>query len=87
MMADFVIREWNLAPYPDDQAPRHIHHCSDEAFYVLAPVPNLAAGIDWGAVKYRYRDAVYDTLERSCVPGLRESLVTALLFTPASAAS
>lgn len=34
-MADFVIREWNLAPYPDDQAPRHIHHCSDEAFYVL----------------------------------------------------
>ncbi|HEX9034495.1 MAG TPA: cupin domain-containing protein [Streptosporangiaceae bacterium] len=34
-MADFVIREWNLAPYPDDQAPRHIHHRSDEAFYVL----------------------------------------------------
>ena len=34
-MADFVIREWNLAPYPDDQAPPHIHHSSDEAFYVL----------------------------------------------------
>ncbi len=34
-MADFVIREWNLAPYPGDQAPPHIHHGSDEAFYVL----------------------------------------------------
>ena len=34
-MADFVLREWNLAPYPGDQAPPHIHHRSDEAFIVL----------------------------------------------------
>ena len=34
-MADFVIREWNLEPYPGDQAPPHVHHGSDEAFYVL----------------------------------------------------
>ena len=34
-MADFVLREWNLAPYPGDQAPPHIHHQSDEAFIVL----------------------------------------------------
>jgi mannose-6-phosphate isomerase-like protein (cupin superfamily) len=34
-MADFVIREWTLAPYPGDQAPPHIHHRGDEAFYVL----------------------------------------------------
>jgi quercetin dioxygenase-like cupin family protein len=34
-MADFVIREWDLAPYPGDQAPPHVHHGSDEAFYVL----------------------------------------------------
>jgi quercetin dioxygenase-like cupin family protein len=34
-VADFVIREWNLAPYPGDQAPPHLHHGSDEAFYVL----------------------------------------------------
>jgi len=54
-----------------------------EAFYVLAPVPNLAGGIDWSDVKYRYRDAVYETLERTCVPGLRDELVTERLFTPA----
>ena len=34
-MADFILREWNLAPYPGDQAPPHIHHRSDEAFIVL----------------------------------------------------
>jgi uncharacterized cupin superfamily protein len=34
-VADFVIREWDLAPYPGDQAPPHVHHTSDEAFYVL----------------------------------------------------
>jgi uncharacterized cupin superfamily protein len=34
-VADFVIKEWNLAPYPGDQAPPHVHHGSDEAFYVL----------------------------------------------------
>lgn len=30
-----MIREWDLAPYPGDQAPPHVHHGSDEAFYVL----------------------------------------------------
>lgn len=35
-MADFVIKEWSLAPYPGDQAPPHVHYRSDEAFYVLA---------------------------------------------------
>jgi quercetin dioxygenase-like cupin family protein len=34
-VTDFVIKEWSLDPYPGDQAPRHVHHGSDEAFYVL----------------------------------------------------
>ena len=34
-MPDFVIREWTLSPYPGDQAPLHVHHRGDEAFYVL----------------------------------------------------
>ena len=34
-MADFVIRRWDLEPYPGDQAPPHVHHQSDEAFCVL----------------------------------------------------
>ncbi len=26
-----MISEWDLAPYPGDQAPRHVHHGSDDA--------------------------------------------------------
>jgi quercetin dioxygenase-like cupin family protein len=32
---DFVLRRWDLEPYPGDQAPPHVHHRSDEAFCVL----------------------------------------------------
>lgn len=53
-----------------------------ETFYVLSPVPNLAADIDWAATRERYRDAVYDRLEQTCVPGLRKHVVTERLFTP-----
>ncbi len=53
-----------------------------ECFYVLAPVPNLLSGTDWASTRARYRDAIYDHLERTCVPGLREHLVTERLFTP-----
>ena len=34
-MNDFVLRRWDLEPYPGDQAPPHLHHRSDEAFCVL----------------------------------------------------
>lgn len=34
-MADFVVRRWDLTPYPGDMAPPHIHHKGDEAFCVL----------------------------------------------------
>jgi uncharacterized cupin superfamily protein len=32
---DFVLRRWDLAHFPGDQAPPHIHHRSDEAFCVV----------------------------------------------------
>jgi phytoene desaturase len=54
-----------------------------EAFYVLSPVPNLAADIDWAQEKHRYRDAIYAYLENTCLPDLRRHLVTERLFTPA----
>jgi phytoene desaturase len=53
-----------------------------EAFYVLSPVPNLSADLDWATIKERYRNAVYDRLEQTCLPGLRRHLVTERLFTP-----
>lgn len=53
------------------------------AFYVLAPVPHLGtADIDWEAEAPKYRDRILDYLERRCMPGLREDLVTVRTFTP-----
>jgi quercetin dioxygenase-like cupin family protein len=34
-VSDFVMRRWDLAHYPGDQAPPHRHHLSDEGFVVL----------------------------------------------------
>jgi phytoene desaturase len=53
-----------------------------ETFYVLSPVPNLAADVDWAATKERYRDAVYARLEATCLPDVRRHVVTERLFTP-----
>jgi len=53
-----------------------------ETFYVLSPVPNLAADIDWAATNERYRDAVYERLDRTCLPDVRRHVVTERLFTP-----
>jgi phytoene desaturase len=54
-----------------------------EAFYVLAPVPNLAQGeIDWTVEGERYADKILKYLEERYLPGLRENLVTKRIFTP-----
>jgi len=47
-----------------------------ETFYVLSPVPNLQAGIDWAEVGPAYFDRILDHLDRTYLPGLRENLVT-----------
>ncbi|MEM7120010.1 MAG: phytoene desaturase [Pseudomonadota bacterium] len=54
------------------------------AFYVLSPVPHLGhAAINWEEEGPRYRDRIFDHLERHCLPGLKQRLVTSRIFTPA----
>lgn len=61
----------NLAP------PGH------EAFYVLAPVPNLSKNeIDWDVEGPKYAEKVLTYLEERYLPGLKENLVTKRIFTP-----
>lgn len=51
--------------------------------YVLAPVPHLGnADIDWDEEGPRYRDRIFDYLERFYMPGLRQQLVTSHFITP-----
>lgn len=41
-----------------------------DSFYVLAPVPNLKASIDWASEGPRLRDRIVKALERTIMPGL-----------------
>ncbi|GAA6119788.1 phytoene desaturase [Acidovorax sp. FG27] len=52
--------------------------------YVLAPVPHLGnAPVNWSVEGPRLRDRIFDYLETHYMPGLRDSLVTSRMFTPA----
>jgi phytoene desaturase len=53
-----------------------------DAFYVLAPVPHLDSGTDWATQAEPYRQAVLERLERTVMPGLRDSIVTSRVTTP-----
>lgn len=53
-----------------------------DAFYVLAPVPNLAGGEDWTARAEPYRAAIQRRLEETVLPGLGRHIVTSRMLTP-----
>ena len=59
-----------------------------ESLYVLAPVPNLAHGIDWGRETPVLRDRIIHFLERQAgLEGLEASIFTEQTFTPLDFAS
>jgi phytoene desaturase len=53
-----------------------------DAFYVLSPVPNLRAGIDWTRAAEPYRQAIERALSGSVLPGLGGEIVTSRVTTP-----
>ena len=53
-----------------------------EAFYVLSPVPNLDAGIDWASRAESYRQAIARKLSETLLPGLEGEIVTSHILTP-----
>lgn len=46
-----------------------------ESFYVLSPVPHLAANIDWAVQARPYRDAIMGFLEAKYLPDLQANIV------------
>ena len=59
-----------------------------ESLYVLAPVPNLAHGIDWMREAPAFRDKIIHFLEcQAGLQGLEASIVTEHTFTPLDFAS
>jgi phytoene desaturase len=53
-----------------------------EAFYVLAPVPNLQGDTDWALQAEPYRKRIEEFLEAQLLPGLAKSVVTSHVMTP-----
>lgn len=51
-------------------------------FYVLAPVPNLRAPIDWNRAAPIIRDRVIELLEARLMPGLRAAIIAHSEMTP-----
>ncbi len=54
-----------------------------DAWYVLSPVPNLQAGIDWETEGPRYRDRIVSALNTGLLPGLKETITEDFFVTPA----
>jgi phytoene desaturase len=46
-----------------------------EAFYVLSPVPNLGADVDWTQAAKPYRDSIMQFLEGNYLPDLQANIV------------
>jgi phytoene desaturase len=53
-----------------------------ESFYVLAPVPNLGADIDWAQQAKPYRDAIVQFLEDRYMPDLSRHIVVESMVDP-----
>ena len=53
-----------------------------DAFYVLSPVPNLSANVDWRTVAESYREKIARHLEATLLPKLRQNIVTSAIMTP-----
>lgn len=53
-----------------------------ESMYVLVPVPNLNADVDWSVSARPYADRILDFLEKWGLEGLRESIEVLRIFTP-----
>lgn len=55
-----------------------------ESFYVLCPVPNLQADIDWAVETPRLRDRIVAALGRTILPGLAETITAEFSMTPSN---
>ena len=53
-----------------------------ECFYVLSPVPNLKSGVSWEEHSEKFKNFIYQKLEETCLPNLREHIVSERILHP-----
>lgn len=54
-----------------------------DSFYVLCPVPNQMSGIDWTVEGPLLQSRIVEALERTMLPGLKETMTADFYMTPA----
>ena len=54
----------------------------NECFYVLSPVPNLKGATNWEKESEKFKNFIYKRLEETCLPNLREHIVTERVLHP-----
>jgi phytoene desaturase len=53
-----------------------------DSFYVLSPVPNLAGDVDWEHEGEAYAQKILDALDKSIMPGVKDSVAVQFHMTP-----
>jgi phytoene desaturase len=86
---DEIIRDGQLMSDPSLLVTNPTHTdpslapAGKQSYYVLAPTPNLTAGIDWASTGPRYRDEIVATLEARGYTGFGAGIEVERLVTPA----
>ena len=78
VLADDFSLYLHMPTYTDPSVAPEGH----EAFYVLAPVPNLESNVDWHDTAPRYRRALLEFLERNYLPDLEDNIVAEHFIDP-----
>lgn len=58
-----------------------------DSFYVLAPVPNLRAAIDWKSAGPLMQERIIEALDKSILPGLKNNIVDPFHMSPSDFSS
>jgi phytoene desaturase len=53
-----------------------------DSWYVLAPVPNLKANVDWQVEGPKLRDRIVKALDETIIPGLKDVITAEFFMTP-----
>jgi len=53
-----------------------------DSFYVLAPVPNLRANINWQTEEPKLRKKIIDALDKTLLPNLKQTITSVFSMTP-----
>lgn len=77
-----LAKDFSLYLHAPSRSDPELTKPGHDTFYVLSPVPNLGADIDWAEKSETYFDRIFEVLEERELPGLRSEIVTRFSVDP-----